>query len=774
MQSHKQNTPILQIDPKVLLTYLVRYWYLMVIGLASGLSYAYYQVRYTPSSYSATSRMLVKDEHSSWGQEYFLPGMELVSGRNRLVNEIGIIRSLPLMRRVADKLNIPFFYFKVGNIKTTEMYPRTEFSVRMLNGKEESVSYFIDFPNKGFYRYHIDDEKLKEVPQHPLSEALVSGQCSYEISVQSDAVYEGSVYKFSSNSNGALARYLQGSIQINVENQESSILVLTDQGPTPEKSIDYLNALMKEYIQWGKDQNNEITTNTIAFVDQQLSEINDSLSVTERRLEQFQKRNFEDRIFVQDESSNMNLVFELEETLTQRSVQKEYYTALIKTLKQEEFTAFPSAAVFGFQDPNVDRMIGLLVAAVGEKRERAFANKVENIVLQRVESEVKSVRNDLLDVAAANRLQVMGLIDSLTRHIEQEELKVLRIPKEQREYFKLLRENKLLTDLYTFLLNKRSEASIAKASNVAKAQILDFADSYRVTFVGPKGTSIFTSAIFIGVAIPLTIILLIYVSNTKVVDLTDLNRLTNIPVLGSILHQKDMDNNIIVSNSLKSVMAEAFRNLRTKLNYMSVGNSCTKVLVTSSISGEGKTFTSINLAAIYAAAGKKTVLLGADLRKPKIFQDFKLSNEVGLSTYLIRKVSLEEVVQATNLENLDLISSGPIPPNPAELIESEVMEDLFQELESKYEVIIIDSPPLGLVTDALLLKKYANAAIYIVRHNYTKKGYLENVNQLYENKILTNIGIVVNAVKQKSSIGYGNSYGYGYGYGYGYYSEDNN
>lgn len=762
-----------QIDPKILFFYILRYWYLIVIGLTCGVIYAYYQVRYTPATYTVNSRMLVKDEHSSWGQEYFLPGMELVSGRNRLINEIGVIRSYPLMEKVAKELDRKVHYFKIGNIKTTEMYSYSDFEVVALEGVGKG-GYFIDFPEPGFYRIAKTQENLSEASPRSLKEHYQTQSATLKISVRNNEIFGGSDFRFKFMAVDALARSLQSSIQIDVENQESSILILSHKGQTPQKSIDYLNTLMKTYIQWGREQNNEIANNTIEFVDGQLKKIADSLVRTEYYLENFQKSNFQQRIYPNEEGSNNNveIVLKLEDELSQRLIQKEYYLALLKALEKEDFNSFPSSAVFGFSDPNLDLLILAFQEGIAELRDMEFRLKENSSLVEQLESKNESNRDRLKSFAESSAARLNELVKQLKGKIEREEGRVMKIPHEQRKYLTLRRENKLLSDLYTYLLNKRSEAGIAEASNVAKAQILDFANAYRVVYVGPDSSSIYTLGIFAGLAVPIGLILFFYLVNTKIVDPSDLERLTAIPILGSIMYKKGLENNILVSDSLKSVTAEAFRNLRTKLNFMVVNKQCTKVLVTSSISGEGKTFTSINLAAIYAAGGKKTVLLGADLRKPKIFQDFGLKNEVGLSTYLIDKGNLEAITQHTKVENLDLISSGPIPPNPAELIESEAMKALFLELEAKYEVIVIDSPPLGLVTDALLLKEYADAGLYIVRHNYTKKSYLENINHLYEDKTIKNIGIVVNAVQQKSSIGYGVNYGYGYGYGYGYYSED--
>jgi capsular exopolysaccharide synthesis family protein len=368
---------------------------------------------------------------------------------------------------------------------------------------------------------------------------------------------------------------------------------------------------------------------------------------------------------------------------------------LIRTLQSDDFTAFPSAAVFGFQDKNADQMIDRIHTMNQKIYEESFQLTEGSEPLERQKTELQNQKEALIKIAEANRNQVNDLIDSLKREIRKEESKVLQIPSEQREYFNLRRENKLLNDLYTFLLNKRSEAGIAKASNLPKAQILDYADQYRVAYVGPHASNIYTTALLLGLTIPLAIILAIYLLNNKIVDPSDLEKITTIPLLGSVGYRKDLDSNLVVTGNLKSQMAEAYRSIRTNLNFMTEGKEKVKILVTSSMSGEGKTFTSINLAAIYAASGKKTVILGADLRKPKIYQDFGLTNAVGLSTYLINKGNLTEVVQQTKVPHLDLISSGPVPPNPAELIESNRMEELMQKLEKVYDVIIIDSPPLG-------------------------------------------------------------------------------
>ena len=248
---------------------------------------------------------------------------------------------------------------------------------------------------------------------------------------------------------------------------------------------------------------------------------------------------------------------------------------------------------------------------------------------------------------------------------------------------------------------------------------------------------------------------------------------TNIPILGLIGHS-DNATSLVVSNASKSIIAESFRALRTNIQYLAADKEKKVITVTSSIGGEGKTFTTMNLAAIIALSGHKTILIGGDLRKPKLHEDFKVDTSKGLSSYLINKSELAEVIEKTEIDSLDVIASGPTPPNPAELLDSKKMRDLIMELNKTYDYVIIDTPPIGLVTDGVILMQHADVNLYIVRHNYSKSSALNVINNLYNQKQVENIHIIINDFKHTSS-GYGYGYGYGYGSsGYGYYENEEN
>jgi capsular exopolysaccharide synthesis family protein len=275
-------------------------------------------------------------------------------------------------------------------------------------------------------------------------------------------------------------------------------------------------------------------------------------------------------------------------------------------------------------------------------------------------------------------------------------------------------------------------------------------------------------ATMLGFAIPFLFVFLLVFFDTKVHTINDIKRLSKIPILG-VVGKSTIDGNLVVLDKSKSSIAEAFRTIRASLQfiYKKQGIEGTKtVLVTSSVSGEGKTFCSINLASVFALSEKKTILVGLDLRKPKIFGDFNLDNDIGVVNYLIQDRALNAIIQKTRLEHLDVISSGPIPPNPSELLMSDRMELLIEELKEQYDYIVLDSPPLGLVSDSLGLIKFADATIYVVRQNYTKRGMFSVINEKYKRGEVTNLSFVLNSFEDKTKNGYG------YGYGYGYYDDE--
>jgi capsular exopolysaccharide synthesis family protein len=328
--------------------------------------------------------------------------------------------------------------------------------------------------------------------------------------------------------------------------------------------------------------------------------------------------------------------------------------------------------------------------------------------------------------------------------------------------------------VYTFLLEKRAEAGIAQASNVPDNRIIDEAGYFSSIRIKPRESRNRMLAILLGILIPLISIIAIDYLNNKIIDKKDIERGTRTPIIGAISHNSLKTEMPVVRNS-GSTLAESFRSVRTNLKYFIKEIKNPVISVSSTITAEGKTFISANLAAIVSMTGKKVLLIGLDLRKPRIHKIFGVVNEKGISNYLIGEEKFEDVVIKTEVENLWYAPSGPIPPNPAELIDSYAMTEFIKMAKERFDFIVIDTPPVAIVTDALLISSITDFYLFVVRQRYSSKNTLELVQELYENQNINKIGIVINDISLSGYYGYGLRYGYslgyGYNYGYNYYNQ---
>ncbi|HEY9083417.1 MAG TPA: polysaccharide biosynthesis tyrosine autokinase [Vicingaceae bacterium] len=772
MNNSTQKNVIESFDFKALGARMLKYWYLFALSLLIGWVVSYYKIRYSVPIYKTYGKTLLKDEYSAWGEEYFIKGMELVSARNRLTNEIGIISSYNLMRSVLDEVDFSVFYYDIGNIKTTELYKSSPFIVEIDTSQKDY--------RRGFYYLKINDvasfslSKDKELEnQQTFSFNQWIDLNGIKVKITLTEKYEKGrteekLLSFAINDLNSLAKVYQSSIQLETEPMESSILKFSLTGSTIEKEVDFINALMKKYIENGLKESSEIATNTIKFVDEQLKDISGDLRSMENKIEDFKVKNNDDKLQI----NNNNLVASSNELIQEYLKVKfeyDFYQETIKNLNNADINKIfiPNVLNVSVQDP-LYRSISELMSLYVQKNRLETQASDSSTSYQLLVEQIKTTKNILIANIESRLMQTKFTLDQLTEQLVDVDGKLKQMPAAESEFIRMNRIYELNNGFYNYLLQKRSEAAMAEASNVPKAKILEPASSYTVSYVGIVPSSVYTFNFGVAFAIPFLMVLLIFLFNTKIMEKGDIESLTTIPIIGTVGHVKS-DSNLVILNEPKSVVSESFRAIRTNINYLTKEKKSFTVLITSSISGEGKTFCSINLASAYSLTGKKTLLIGGDLRKPKIFNDFNLSNTLGLSSFLIGKASLQEVTQATSKENLFLISSGPVPPNPSELIETEKMDAFFEEAKKIYDVIIIDTPPIGLVTDAMILTKHVDVNLYVVRQRYTHKNHLELVNQLYVDKKMVNVGIIVNDLKeQRIGYRYGYNYGYGYGYGYGY------
>jgi len=612
------------IDYKVYFYKAIRHWYILVIALIIAVLYSIWNIRYTPKQYSVSARILVKDEYSSWGQEYFLPGMELVSNRNRLVNELGSIKSFPLMKKTVQSIDkFKVFFYQHGNVKVSQMYAYIPFELELYTAVKDIPARTVFFrvkDNKTFMLFN-DPEREEETA----TECHFGSWCEYQgvrfkLSLKSKKVSRltADFFSFHINNIDRLAQQYQNALGVRIEEKEGSILLLSLHGTEINKEIDFLNHFIQIYIESGLEEANQIATNTIKFVDRQIKNILDSLIIAERQLEHFKINSNINRLGI-DERKAINTIIELEKEKYEKQFMAHYYGQMIDYIKNNDDAK--GIIVPSFVDRNnvLFELLQGLIATYKKKSAYEHSITKDN---QRYEELLKSIeisKGIIIENLKANIERVTEELKQIDNQIQFYDDKLRSLPSAEKQFVNIQRNYKLNSDMYTFLLKKRAEAAIAKGSNISKIKVLDRASPLRVRFIGPIASKIFTFNILIALIIAGAIIFLIEYFNTKIIDKQDILNITKIPIIGTVGHYHSEGANVVLQKP-KSVISEAFRVIRTQMAFLlgEAQKESVIILVTSGISGEGKTFFSLNLAGVYSLQDKKTIIIGADLRKPKI------------------------------------------------------------------------------------------------------------------------------------------------------------
>lgn len=771
----------INIDFKRVVYRAVQYWYVVVLFLLLAFVTAFLRNRYATRIYPVTSSIIFKEagDISGAGLLYNNP---LVSYRPNYLNELYIIRSYPLVQKVIEDLNFEVGFYKEGNFLVTEDYD-VPFDGYVLNDLAAPVRRTFLFTVISPAEFIL---KPTDNPDASLTKTFAFG----------DTIeYNGLTLVFKTDKNDDLNEVLSKPYifsythpavltdayvkKLNAAWAEtgSGVINLTINGPLPSKETDFLKGLIQTYQDYNLEKKNQTAARTVSFISEQLDGISDSLQQVELQLQRFKDKN----VLTDLSGEALRLYQKLEELEAQRAegiISDNYYKYLTDYIERSENLdqiILPSS--IGINDPILSKLVSNMVEI---QMELNLMRRTENPLANDARRKISQIRKDIVESVDNLRSTDKIKQDYLSRQIRDLEKQLSYLPLAQRRLVAIQRNYGLLENLYIYLLQKRSEAAISQASNTSDIIVVN--PPLAGHSVTPKVSQNYVVAGVVGLAIPLCFFVLLEIVNTRVQSREDIEKLTSIPFIGGVGHKKT-SNNLEVLSRPKTSIAESFRALRSNLNYFLGKKENGVFLITSSISGEGKTFTSINLASVLALSGKPTLIVGADMRRPKIFDDFNLNNTAGLSTYLAELSDFEGVVQKTAYQNLDFISSGPVPPNPSELLLTPRMEEFIANAKERYNYIIIDTPPLGIVTDAFMLSNFADHTLFLVRQNYTHKVLLKTVEDFYSTGKLKNISIVLNDI-YKSGPGYGYGAGYGYGYGYygygymnktssdGYYSED--
>ena len=755
-----------QIDLKEAFRTVYRFRYMiffifMLFGLASSF-YAYF----TPNVYQATATVEVGSGQHTRGVEDML-SMATESGSASGDTETEIIQSRSLSQRVADEVDFSHKYYTTRRFKEVELYKNSPFQVGMNKG------YYISFDlypvDEKMYRLVVTDAEDENGTEWSYDNILPYGKEvvteHFHLNVVKNRELEESQYHFVIYDPENMGSYVQGGVSVEKLMLQSNILHISFDDNIALRAKEAANALARVYIEQSIEQKTKEADRKLTFVDNQLKLITENLKGSAIKLEEFKKSSNTVNLSAKAENI-IRQMSEKDARLAEITIQEEMLSTLnkqVKTGKDLESLAFSGAEMSA---TGLAGMIKELQAAIIKKqvlREdytelypgvvklRKTISQLKKVIISTIKNMEKTIKEKkaLLEQSIADQQKVLNTL-----------------PADERMFGQLQRKFAVNEKIYSYLLEKRSETAIVKASTVSQNRIIDEALVPRKP-IKPKRIMIVLGGFILGLVFGIALAFLREYLDDSINEEEDITHVTDVPMIGLIPSIKGDSEEIKVFHSPKSSVAESFRNVRTNLQFMSSYRRAHTIATTSTVGGEGKTTVCVNLAGIMSMAGKKVVILNLDMRKPTLHAKFGLQNKKGMSTLLSGRTALGDVIQHTEYENLDIITSGPVPPNPSELIQSELMGKILDKLKEAYDVVIIDTPPIGLVTDARTLMYHADTSIYVMRAGYSKKTFLRNIKELSALKEIQGLSILLNDVKESKS-----GYGYGYGCGYGYYEED--
>lgn len=759
----KKNTPFLNtgVDPGAILKIITKNWYFFAIAIVLALVVARYYIAHTMPVYRVYTSVLIFEEENNTGSDNdeLLKGLGLPGGMRNLENQIKIITSRELTERAVRGLGFEIeYYFKTVRNKIP-LYPDIPIEIKY-NGKNplphnvELGVHYIDGDN---FRLYSEAQNLDiratfgETIRFPDGDIIVicKNKDWFITNGETDL-------NFVVHSPENLVKFFNSRLHVEMLTRSGSILEISINGVNPYQDVDFLNELTAVFQDLSLEKKNLEANRRLEFIDNQLVDIRDSLVITENRLTQFRSAHRVMDLSVQGQAI-ISQVTTLENEKARLDLEANYYDYLADYLQKEAKGELPMVPIsMGIEDPALTSLVTELAnlqeqlggQGAGEK------NPLQNLLNQRVRSKKAELMETLNGLRRANNLATKENNDRLSRVNSQ----ASALPVTERQMLGIERKFKLNDEIYTFLLQKMSELQMQKASNRPDNEVIDPASVMYSQMVAPNASMIYFIALFLGGVIPMLYFYLVFALNNSFRK-EDLDKLGDLPVVGNIPHIKG-NTFTDIFDSPDSVVAESYRLVRSRLQFVTDEKKNPVMLVTSPMPKDGKTLTAINLAAVYSMLGKKTVLVGFDLRNPKFARVFDLSKDQGVSTYLIGKDKVDDIIQKTFHENLYVISSGPIPPNPSELTASVATKKLFEELKTRFDYIIIDTAPVVLISDTHHLLPHVDAVLLVVRLNKTMKEMMSQaLNETMENN--DHVSLLINDVDIKlKRYGYGKKYGY--------------
>lgn len=761
-------------DIRKLFVDVVKIWPYILVFVLVNLCIAYILLKTANPTYQVKATLEIKQDKNAESIDLFQNiGIKMP---NSIDNEIAILNSFTLALNAVKQLDFNVEYFQENFWRHYEVYHTLPYTIevdwehrQVLGGELEVLftgkdTFSLSIADKSLALYDpkakdrksvLDLDKLNIAGSYRLNEWIVAKNYKFRI-VRNDIVNKAKDFSFRLRSDFDLAEAYSKKMKVELLKKESSILSLGLESQMVDKDKAYINKLIQVYQERELKVKNQTSINTAAFIKEQLKNITDSMVFFEDKLQSYRTKS---------ESFNLkeqgNVVYArlgtLQDNSAAISLKIKYYQSTLAYLEQDKVSQLVVPSSIGIEESILERLIPELLENQSKRERLRQVLSPENQALKDLEfkyaSLLASVRENLkrsLNAANLSLKDVNARIAELSGELDQ-------LPQVERNLLSIQRQFTISENIYTYLLQKRSEAEITSASNVPSSQILDL--SRQVGGVlSPISSRNYIIAFCLGILIPVLIIFVRNSFDNKIYDVKLLEKRVLAPLVGIVFRNFGKEGSAIVLQSPRSFISENFRSIRASTQFLHEQEDSLVISFTSGKAGEGKTFCSINTASIYSLSGKKTILVGMDLRMPKLAENFNLPKDVGVSNYLIGNGVLDDLIQSSGSQNLDILLSGPLPPNPAELIVRPTFVQMIKELREKYEVVILDCPPAGFVSETIDIFKVADINFYIFRHLNSEWSSIDYLNSLIEKGLMKKAYVIYNDME----VVFNKQYGYGY------------
>ncbi|NDP27150.1 MAG: polysaccharide biosynthesis tyrosine autokinase [Flavobacterium sp.] len=753
----KQNN---QFDYKKFLSSIIRVWYWFAISIFIGIFAAWMYIHYMPAEYSIRSSLIVNEYES--GIKRLSLSQNNPYERNIDVlgqDHAGRIKSHMLSLSTLQSLGWNVFWYQKTPLYDKDLYENEPYKLTLLPNKTNltDINVLISELSDSEFQVDVNSDlpnrniRVKFTAKGKFGEPFENSYFGFTIERLGGRLAPGNKIYFEIKNLNNLALVYQKKLTVITSEKKPDLMELILIENNAQRGVDFLNRLEKTYIEYGLAEKNRVAENTIKFIDSQLKSVTDSLSDSESRF-----TNFRSRSQTLDLNQEGGIVMQKQGTLESERATIESRLDYLRNLrnimndsKQMKQIVVPS--VFGITDQTLNNLVARLSDLYSRRTVLSFSaqEKAPSMIL--LDKELQLTHAMLTQNIEALLSATETDLRNLNRRVGGFSSQLSLLPRTEQQLSSLKRSLELNSELYTYLLKMRAESAITYASNQPDVKVLDPARNETSKQTSPILIIDYIFGLMLGFFIPFSIFVLKDHFRNSIQTKEEVSELTKLPVIGTIIHNRSK-NNLVVFENPRSNITESFRLLRTNLKYILSGNDKKVIAVQSTIAGEGKSFISINLASILAMNDLKVLLVGVDMRMSSLHRILKSDNKKGLSTYLSNKDKFGDIIETTAINNLSYITSGPVPPNPAELLENGSFERFMEEAKSRFDYIILDSPPVSLVTDGIITGRHADINLFVVRFRYSSRELIKIINEHDNKKTLPNLFLVLNDATKENFI----------------------